>query len=133
MVAGQIDFACISRSAVVSQIEAGTIKAMAIATPERSNVAKDVPTTEEAGLPQFQVSAWNAIFAPRSLPQNTQAKLNDALVKALDDADTAKRLLQIGSVIPDKKDRTPEALRQFVESEVVRWSSVMKPTGATAN
>jgi tripartite-type tricarboxylate transporter receptor subunit TctC len=59
--------------------------------------------------------------------------LNDALVKALDDADTAKRLLQIGSVIPDKKDRTPEALRQFVESEVVRWSSVMKPTGATAN
>jgi tripartite-type tricarboxylate transporter receptor subunit TctC len=133
MVAGQIDFACISLTAVVSQIEAGTIKAMAIATPERSSVVKDVPTTKEAGLPEFQVSAWNAIFAPKSLPQNIQAKLNDALVKALNDEATAKRLLQIGTVIPDEKDRTPEALRQFVESEIVRWSSVLKPAGATAN
>jgi putative tricarboxylic transport membrane protein len=132
MLAGQVDFACISLSAVVSQIEAGTLKAMAIATPERSNVAKDVPTTKEAGLPQFQVSAWNAIFAPRNLPQNIQAKLNDALVKALNDEDTARRLIQIGSVIPDEKDRTPEALRQFVASEIVRWSSVLKPTGTTA-
>jgi len=106
---------------------------MAIATAERSNVANDAPTTKEAGLPEFQVSAWNAIFAPKSLPQNVQAKLNDALVKALDDEATSKRLLQIGSVIPDKKDRTPEALRQFVESEIVGWSSVLKPAGATAN
>jgi tripartite-type tricarboxylate transporter receptor subunit TctC len=133
MVAGQIDFACIGLAAVVSQIEAGTIKAMAIATPERSNVVKDVPTTKEGGLPEFEVSAWNAIFAPSNLPQNIQAKLNDALVKALDDEATSKRLLQIGSVIPDKKDRTPEALRQFVESEVARWSSVLKAPGATAN
>jgi hypothetical protein len=78
-------------------------------------------------------SAWNAIFAPSNLPQNIQAKLNDALVKALDDEATSKRLLQIGSMIPDKKDRTPEALRQFVESEVARWSSVLKAPGATAN
>jgi tripartite-type tricarboxylate transporter receptor subunit TctC len=120
MVAGQIDFACNDLSAAVSQIEAGTIKAMAISTPERSNVAKDVPTTKEAGLPEFQVSAWNAIFAPKSLPQNIQARLNDALVKALDDEATGKRPLQIGSVIPDDKDRTPEALRQFSESEIVR-------------
>ena len=133
MVAGQIDFACVGLTAVVSQIEAGTLKAMAIATPERSNAAKDVPTTKEAGLPEYQVSAWNAIFAPKSLPQNIQAKLNDALVKALDDEATSKRLLQIGSVIPDKKDRTPEALRQFVESEIVRWSSILKPAATTAN
>ena len=58
-------------------------------------------------LPEFQVSAWNAIFAPKSLPQNIRAKLNDALVKALDDGAKSKGLLQIGSVIPEKMDRTP--------------------------
>jgi hypothetical protein len=48
--------------------------------------------------------------------------LNDAVVKALDDEATIKRLLQIGSLIPDKKERTPQALQRLVESEVARWA-----------
>src|SRR5262245_39166055 len=120
MVAGQVDFACVSLTGVLSQIHAGTIKAMAIASPERSNIASDVPTTKEGGLPEFQVSGWNAIFAPKNLPQGIQAKLTEALAKALDDEAISKQLLQIGSDIPDKKDRTPEALQRFVESEVAR-------------
>jgi tripartite-type tricarboxylate transporter receptor subunit TctC len=130
IVAGQVDFACISLTAVVSQIQAGTIKAMAIASPERSDVIKDVPTTKEGGLPEFQVSAWNAIFAPKNLPPDIQAKLNEAVVKALDDEATTKRLLEIGSLIPARNDRTPEALQRLVESEVARWSSVLKAAGA---
>jgi tripartite-type tricarboxylate transporter receptor subunit TctC len=99
---------------------------MAIASSERSKVVNDLPTTKEGGLPEFQVSGWNAIFAPKNLPQVIQAKLNDALGKALDDEAISKRLLQIGSEVPDKKDRTPEALQRFVESEVARWASVLK-------
>ena len=133
IVAGQVDFACISLTAVVSQIQAGTIKAMAIASSERSDVVKDVPTTKEGGLPEFQVSAWNAIFAPKNLPPDIQAKLNDAVVKALDDEATTKRLLQIGSLVPDKRERTPQALQRLVESEVARWALVLKAVGATAN
>lgn len=133
IVAGQVDFACISLTAVVSQIQAGTIKAMAIASSERSDVVKDVPTTKEGGLPEFQVSAWNAIFAPKNLPPDIQAKLNDAVVKALDDEATTKRLLQIGSLIPDNRERTPQALQRLVESEVARWALVLKAVGATAN
>ena len=88
---------------------------------------KDVPTTQEGGLPEFQVSAWNAIVAPRNLAPHIQAKLNDALVKALDDELRASAGSQIGSVVPAKKDRTPpEALQRFVESEVARWSLVLK-------
>jgi tripartite-type tricarboxylate transporter receptor subunit TctC len=68
------------------------------------------------------------LFAPKNLPQEIQIKLNDALVKALDDEATRNRLLQIGCEIPDKKDRTPEALQKFVESEVARWSLVLKAT-----
>lgn len=82
LVAGQVDFGCDQIVNVVSQIQAGTIKAYAIATPERSEVLKDVPTTKEAGLPEFRVSAWNAIFAPRNTPAEAVAKLNGALVAA---------------------------------------------------
>jgi tripartite-type tricarboxylate transporter receptor subunit TctC len=130
LVAGQVDFACISLTVVVSQIQAGTIKAMAIASSERSDVVKDVPTTKESGLPEFQVSAWNAIFAPKNLPPDIQAKLNDAVVKALDDEATIKRLLQIGSSIPDKQERTPQALQRLVESEVARWALLLKAHGS---
>ena len=130
LVAGQVDFACISLTAVVSQVQAGTIKAMAIASSERADVVKDVPTTKVGGLPEFHVSAWNAIFAPKSLPPDIQAKLNDAVVKALDDEATIKRLLQIGSSIPDKQERTPQALQRLVESEVARWALLLKAHGS---
>jgi tripartite-type tricarboxylate transporter receptor subunit TctC len=130
MIGGQVDFACISLTAVVSQVQAGTIKAIAIASPERSNVVSDVPTTKEGGLPAFQVSAWNALFGPKNLPREIQTKLNDAVVKALDDEVTRKRLLDIGTEIPDKAHRTPQALQTLVESEVARWRAVLMAAGA---
>ena len=103
---------------------------MAIASPERADLIKDLPTTKEGGLAEFQVSAWNALFAPKGLPGEIQAKLNDAVVQALDDEATRKRLLEIGSEIPSKADRTPHALQKLVESEVARWSAVLKSAGA---
>ena len=133
MVAGQVDFACISLTAVISQIQAGTIKAMAIASSERSNVINDLPTTKEGGLSEFQVSGWNAIFGPKNLPQSIQGKLNEALAKALDDETISKRLLQMGSEVPDKEDRTPDALQRFVEKEVARWLLVLKGAATTPN
>jgi len=133
LVAGQVDFSCVSLSSVVSLIQAGTIKAIAIASPERVDVIKNVPTAAEGGLPEFQASGWNAIFAPKNTPQDIQAKLNDALVKALDDEGTRKRLLEMGCVIPAKADRTPQALQKQVESEVVLWASVLKGVNAVHN
>jgi tripartite-type tricarboxylate transporter receptor subunit TctC len=132
LVGGQVDFGCIALPTVAAQIEAGTIKAMAIAASERADVIKEVPTTKEGGLPDFEASSWNGIFGPRNLPQDIQAKLNDAVIKALDDQSTRKRLLEIGSEIPDKLDRTPQVLQKLVESEVARWSSLLKAAGVTA-
>lgn len=133
LVAGQVDFGCDQIVNVVSQVQAGTIKAFAVASPQRSAVLKDVPTTKEAGLPEFQVSAWNAVFAPKDTPKDVMAKLNGALVKALDDAATRTRLLELGSVIPDRPGRTPEALQALVEKEVARWTPILKAAGATVN
>ena len=126
LVGGQVDYMCDQVVNLVEQIKGGSIKAYAIATAERSPALPDVPTTKEAGLPDYQVSAWNALFAPKGMPKDIMAKLNDTLVKALDDEATRKRLLELGSVIPDKAGRSPQALQKLVESEVARWTPILK-------
>ena len=126
LVGGQVDYMCDQIVNLVEQIKGGSIRAYAIATAERSPALPDVPTTKEAGLPEYQVSAWNALFAPKGMPKDVAAKLNATLVAALDDAATRKRLLDLGSVIPDKAGRSPEALQKLVENEVKRWDPILK-------
>lgn len=126
LVGGQVDYACDQIVNLVEQIRAGSIKAYAIATPERSPSLPDVPTTTEAGLPEYQVSAWNAIFAPKNTPKDVADKLSGALDKALDDAATQKRLLDLGGVLPKGDERTPAYLGEFVKKEVERWTPILK-------
>jgi tripartite-type tricarboxylate transporter receptor subunit TctC len=126
LVAGQVDYGCDQIVNLVPQITAGNIRALAIATDQRSPALPNVPTTTEAGLPNYKVSAWNALFGPKGLPKDVSDKLVGALDKALDDEGTRKRLLDLGSVLPDKKGRTPAALQALVESEVKRWGPVLK-------
>jgi tripartite-type tricarboxylate transporter receptor subunit TctC len=129
LVAGQVDYMCDQIVNAVPQINAGTIKAYAIATPERNPSLPNVPTTAEAGLPAFQAQAWNAIFAPKGTPAPIIAKLNAAAVKALDDETVRKRLLELGSVIPQPADRTSQALGTLVNNEIKKWTPVLKPAG----
>jgi tripartite-type tricarboxylate transporter receptor subunit TctC len=133
LVSGQVDYMCDQIVNLVEQIKGGSIKAYAVATPERSPALPDLPTTKEAGLPDYQVSAWNALFAPKGTPKEAVDTLNGALVKALNDDATRKRLLDLGAVLPGKDAQSPDALRAFVVSEVGRWTPVLKAAGATAN
>jgi tripartite-type tricarboxylate transporter receptor subunit TctC len=128
LVGGQVDYMCDQIVNAVPQINGGTIKSYAIATPERNPSLPDLPTTLEAGLPAYQVSAWNAIFAPKGTPAPILAKLNAAAAKALDDENVRKRLLDLGSDIPKAEGRTRQALAALVKSDVARWKSVLKPT-----
>jgi tripartite-type tricarboxylate transporter receptor subunit TctC len=130
LVGGQVDYMCDQIVNLVSQVQGGAVKAYAIATPERSPALPDVPTTKEAGFPDYQVSAWNALFAPKGTPKDIVAKLNETLVKALDDPATRKRLLELGSIIPDKAGRSPEELATLVKNEVARWTPILKAAGA---
>jgi tripartite-type tricarboxylate transporter receptor subunit TctC len=129
LIAGQVDYMCDQIVNVVQQVQSGQIKAYAIGTPERSPALPNVPTTKEAGLPEFQAQAWNALFAPKGTPQPVLDKLSDALDKALDDEQTRKRLLELGSVLPDKAGRSQQALASLVKSEIDRWTPIIKAAG----
>jgi tripartite-type tricarboxylate transporter receptor subunit TctC len=127
LVAGQVDYMCDQIVNAVPQINAGTIKAYAVATPERNASLPDVPTTKEGGLPEFQAQAWNAIFAPKGTSPDIITKVNASASKALDDETVKKRLLELGSVIPAPAERTPQALGALVKSEITKWTPVLKP------
>ncbi len=129
LIAGQVDYMCDQIVNVVQQVEAGQIKAYAIGTAERNPALPNVPTTKEAGLPEFQAQAWNALFAPRGTPQPVIDQLSNALDQALDDPGVRKRLLELGSVLSDKDGRGPNALGALVKSEIERWTKVIQAAG----
>ena len=127
LVGGQVDYMCDQIVNAVPQINGGTIKTYAIATPERNPSLPNVPTTIEAGLPAYQAQAWNAVFAPKGTPPAVVAKLNAAISKALDDENVRKRLLDLGSVIPKGDERSSAALGAVVKSEIAKWTPVLAP------
>ena len=111
------------------KLEAGRIKAYAITSPTRNPVLPDVPTGAEAGLPDFQTSAWFALFSPKGTAQPILERLTDALDKALDDGATRKRLQALASDLPDRPRRGPQALRALVKSEIARWTPIIQAAG----
>ena len=125
LIGGQVDYMCDQIVNVVPQINAGNIKGYAIGTAERNTALPNVPTAKEMGL-AFEVSAWNAMFAPKGTPKAALDKLNAAVVKALDDENVRKRLLELGSVIPTKEQRTPQELANLVTKEIDRWTPILK-------
>lgn len=131
LIGGQVDYMCDQIVNLVPHIQGGTIKAYAIGTPERNPALPDVPTAKEAGLPEFEASAWNALFAPKDTPKEALDKLSDALSKALDDQGVRKRLADLGSDIPGPDRRGQAALGKLVESEIAKWSPIIKASGIT--
>jgi len=131
LVGGQVDYMCADIITGGPNLEAGRIKIYAVATAVRNPAIPDVPTSVEAGLPEFQVSAWNGLFAPKATPKPIIDKLVDALDKALDDDATRKRMFVLGCDIPDKSKRGPEAFLALVKSEIARWSPIIKAANVT--
>jgi tripartite-type tricarboxylate transporter receptor subunit TctC len=125
LLGGQIDYICNAIPDAVAQVQSGTAKGYAISTADRSPALPNVPTAKEAGLPEFQASAWNALFAPKGTPQPVLDKLSDSLDKALDDENVRKRLLDLGCDIPDKTKRGPQPLAALVKSEIARWTPII--------
>src|SRR5205823_4028841 len=128
--AGQVDDRCDQNINGTPQVQSSQSKGYAIAPPQRHSLLPNVPTTAEAGLPEYQASAWNAMFAPKGTPKPVLDKLNAAILRALDDATVRRRLLEIGSDIPDAAGRTPQALAALVRSEVDKWTPILRAAAA---
>jgi len=114
---------------VVQQITAGQIKAYAIGTPARSPALPDVPTAKEPAWRGSRRRPGTALFAPKDTPKPIVDMLSATLDRALDDEGTRKRLLELGSVLPDKTGRTQQALQSLVTSEIARWTPIIKAAG----
>ncbi len=97
--------------------------------PARNAALPNVPTSMEAGLPEFQTSAWFALFAPKGTPAPILSRFTDALDKALDDAATRARLTALASDLPGKLRRGPQPLRALVRSEIARWTPIIRAAG----
>jgi tripartite-type tricarboxylate transporter receptor subunit TctC len=130
LLAGKADYMCDQVVSVVPQAEAHAIRVYAVASRSRDRSLPDVPTAEQAGLPQFDVSAWNGLFAPKDTPRPIIDRLNAALGTALADASVRKALLDLGCEIPDPADRSPDALAALVRREVAKWRAVLPPMEA---
>ena len=126
LVAGQVDYMCADIVTGGPQLEPGKIRVYAIASAVRNPAMPNVPTTVEAGLPAFQASAWNGLFAPKATPKPILDKLVDALDKALDDEVTRKRLSVLGGDIPDSSKRGPQPFLALVKSETARWTPIIE-------
>jgi tripartite-type tricarboxylate transporter receptor subunit TctC len=126
LLSGQVDYMWDGIPEAGPHIEAGTLKAYAIGAAERHPAIPKVPTSAEAGLPQFQASPWFALFAPKGTPRAVCDKLTDAIDKALDDPSVRKRMLDIGGEIPPKAARGQQPLATSVKSEIARWTPIIK-------
>jgi tripartite-type tricarboxylate transporter receptor subunit TctC len=132
LVGGQIDYMLNGINEVGQQVQAGTIKAYAIAAAERHPTLPNVPTTLEAGLPEFLTLPWFALFAPKGVPQPILDKLTDALDRALDDDNVRRRLVDIGGNVPGKAKRGQQPLAALVKSEIARWTPIIKAANTKA-
>ena len=126
LLGGHFDYMCDQIPHLVQHVRVGAIKAYALAMPTRSPVLPDVPTTIEVGLPQFQASGWNALFAPKGTPPEIVAALNKAVNAALDDPAIRARYDEMGALVPSAAARTSPGLRAFVVSEIEKWTPIVR-------
>ncbi|MFL5164919.1 MAG: tripartite tricarboxylate transporter substrate-binding protein [Microvirga sp.] len=129
LVAGQIDSMCDLAPTVVPQIQAGTIRGLMLAQPERSPATPDVPTSKEAGIEPYLFTGWNAVFAPKGTPKEVVEKLSGALQAAIADDAVRRRIEELGSLPPKPDERTPEHLRRVVRADHDKWGEVIRAAG----
>ncbi len=105
----------------------GRLRALAVTTAKRSPIAPDVPTLAESGLPGFEVGSWQGVFAPAGTPPEIVKRLNAEIVKILNQPDVREKLLALGA---EPVGNSPEEFSAMVKAEVVKWSDVVRKSGA---
>ena len=129
LLGGQIDMTCDQTTNTTGPIKAGKIKVYCATTKTKVPSLPDVPTCDAAGLPNFEVSAWHALYAPKGTPKPIIDRLAKSLQVALKDPAVIQRFADLGTEPVAQNLATPEALRTQLKSEVDRWAPIIKKAG----
>ena len=130
LLGGEVDFMFDSLSSSLPQIKGGKFRAIAMASAQRSRILPDVPTVAESGVPGFDVSVWYSVLAAAGTPAPIVNKLHTEIVRAMRAPETKEKIEAAGY---DIVGSTPEQAGEFIKAEIVRWSKVVKDSGATIN
>ena len=129
LVAGRIDMIFDLASLSIPLVRAGTIRAYVVMARNRLAAAPDVPTVDEAGLPEFYSSIWMGLWAPKGTPGAAVTKLNAAISDALANPTVRSRLQELGHELYPREQQTPKALAELQKSEVSKWWPIVKAAG----
>jgi len=127
VVAGEAQWAIAPAAALVGQIKAGRLRALALTAKQRSPLLPDLPTIDEAGVPGYEYSSWNGAFAPRGTPRPVVNRVHSLIQSALADAEV-KRLYAAQGLVP-LGSASPEEFARFVKADYVRIAKLVKVAG----
>ena len=130
LLGGQIPFMFANLSAVIGNVKAGKLRAIAITSAKRSPSAPEIPTVAESGLPGFDAATWFALVAPAGTPRDIVMKLNAEVKKIVAMSDVQQRFEALGMTADE--DRSPDNLDAYIKSEIAKWAKVVKETGVRA-
>lgn len=129
LMGGTVDLFITTPASVLSQVQAGRIKAFAVTSPKRLAALPNVPTAVEAGLKGYELDSWFALYAPAGTPPEIVAQLNQQVNKVLQSPEVRKRAEDSGTTV---ETMTPPQLADFTRSELDRWGKIIKGGGITA-
>jgi tripartite-type tricarboxylate transporter receptor subunit TctC len=126
LVAGEIDY-MVDPPTALPFVEAGRLKALAVASPSRSPALPNVPTLDEVGIPNVHTSTWYGILAPAGTPKPIVDRLNKEIVAVLKTPELQARMQKIAA---QSRDWTPEQFTKFAKEELERYKEVVRASGA---
>lgn len=133
LLGGQVDIMCDQTTNTTGQIRGGKVKAYGVTSAARIPSLPDVPTMQEAGLPNFEVVVWHGIYAPKGTPKAVIDRLNKSLKLALKDPNVRQRFAELGTEPVADNRATPEALRAHLKAEIDKWGPIIKKAGVYAD
>ena len=135
LMGGQVDLLCDQTTNTSGQIEGKTVKAYAVTTAKRltTPALKGLPTLQESGLKDFNVTIWHGMYAPKGTPADVTAKINAALKTALKDPEFVKKQEALGAVVVTDKRTDGAEHKKFVASEIAKWGPVIQAAGVYAD
>ncbi|MDB5732868.1 MAG: hypothetical protein JWQ03_2763 [Variovorax sp.] len=135
LMGNQIDLLCDQTTNTTQQIEAKKVKAYAVTTPKRLTTPglAGLPTLDESGMKNFQVTIWHGLYAPKGTPAAVLQKINAALKIALKDPEFIKREEALGAVVAGDARTDATGHKKFVVAEIAKWSPIIKEAGVYAD